>query len=90
LQNLIDDCLRKRVDAIVFTSQVQVRHLFLVASRMGCEHQLAMALQKNIVVASVGPTCTAILQQYGVAPHVVPEHPKMGHLVKALADSFPT
>jgi hypothetical protein len=23
-------------------------------------------------------------QEYGVIPHVVPEHPKMGHLVKAL------
>ena len=90
LQNLINDCLWQHVDAMAFTSQVQVRHLFLVASRMGCEHQLATTLQRDIVVASVGPTCTAVLQEYGVVPHVVPEHPKMGYLIKALADSFTT
>jgi uroporphyrinogen-III synthase len=90
LQDLVDDCLWQRVDAMAFTSQVQVRHLFLIASRMGCSHQLATALQNDVVVASVGPTCTAVLQEYGVVPHVIPEHPKMGHLIKALADSFPT
>jgi uroporphyrinogen-III synthase len=88
LQNLVDDCLWHRVDALAFTSQVQVRHLFLIASRMGREHQLAKALQTDVVVASVGPTCTSVLQEYGVVPRVIPEHPKMGHLIKALADSF--
>lgn len=88
LQNLVNDCLLHRVDAIAFTSQVQVRYLFLIASRMGCEQQLAKTLQTDIVVASVGPTCTAVLREYGVTPRVVPEHPKMGYLIKALADSF--
>ena len=88
LQHLVNDCMQRHIDAIAFTSQVQVRHLFLVASGMGCEDQLAMALQKNVVVASVGPTCTAVLQRYRVTPHVVPDHPKMGHLIKALADYF--
>jgi uroporphyrinogen-III synthase len=27
-----------------------------------------------------------VLHQYGVTPHVIPEHPKMGHLVKTLAE----
>jgi uroporphyrinogen-III synthase len=90
LQHLVDDCMQRRIDAIAFTSQVQVRHLFLVASEMGCGDRLAMALQKNVVVASVGPTCTAVLEGYKVVPHVIPDHPKMGHLMKALADYFPT
>jgi uroporphyrinogen-III synthase len=47
-----------------------------------------MALQKNVVVASVGPTCTAALHGYKVIPHVIPNHPKMGHLIKTLADYF--
>jgi uroporphyrinogen-III synthase len=90
LQHLVNDCMQHHIDAIVFTSQVQVRHLFLVASGMGCEGELAMALQRNVVVASVGPTCTAVLQKYQVIPHVIPDHPKMGHLIKALADHFTT
>ena|SRR5579859_4550978 len=88
LQRLVNECIQRHIDAVAFTSQVQVRHLFLVASDMGCADQLAMALAKNVVVASVGPTCTAVLQKYRVIPHVIPNHPKMGHLIKALADYF--
>jgi uroporphyrinogen-III synthase len=82
IQNIIDDC----VDAVVFTSQVQVRHLFLVATNLNLAAELTQALNTRTVTASVGPTCTAALESWEVMPHVVPEHPKMGHLVKALVN----
>ena len=86
LHTLIQDIIADRVDAVVFTSQVQVRHLFLVAANLNLAAELAQALNTRTVTASVGPTCTAALQNWEVTPHVVPEHPKMGHLVKALVD----
>ena len=86
LHTLIQDIIDDRVDAVVFTSQVQVRHLFLVAASLNLAAELAQALIARTVTASVGPTCTAALQNWEVMPHVVPEHPKMGHLVKALVD----
>lgn len=84
LQNLVRDIIARRVDALVFTSQIQVRHLFLVAEEMHLADELRQALKTETIVASVGPTCTGALECHGVVPHVVPEHPKMGHLVKAL------
>ena len=42
------------------------------------------ALNDRVVVGAVGPTCRAILEAYGVQPHVMPDHPKMGPLVAAL------
>lgn len=84
LKTLVNDVINGRVDALVFTSQVQVRHLFQIAEDLGQKDALASAMRNNTIVASVGPTCTGVLQQYGVPPHVEPEHPKMGHLVKAL------
>jgi len=85
LQTLVHEIIDRHVDAVVFTSQIQIRHLFLVAADIHLTQELTTALQSRTVVASVGPTCTGVLHQYGVTPHVIPEHPKMGHLVKALA-----
>ncbi len=86
LRTLVEDSIARRVDAIVFTSQVQVRHLFLIAEELHLAQELTTALQSKTVVASIGPTCTGVLQSYSVTPHVIPEHPKMGYLIKALAE----
>jgi uroporphyrinogen-III synthase len=88
LKNLVKDIIAGCIDTVVFTSQIQVRHLFLMAMELGLSAQLAETLNTQTVVASIGPTCTGALQSYGVTPHVIPEHPKMGHLVKALAEYF--
>jgi uroporphyrinogen-III synthase len=86
LRTLIQEIIDGRVDVIVFTSQVQVRHLFHVATNLNLAPLLAQALNTRTITASVGPTCTAVLQDWEVMPHVIPEHPKMGHLIKALVD----
>lgn len=88
LQGLIREILADHVDAIVFTSQIQARHLLLIAQEMGVADELKQAMNNRTIVASVGPTCTAILQQLGVMPHVEPEHPKMGHLMRTLAHYY--
>jgi len=74
------------VDAIVFTSQVQVRHLFAVADQMGVRAVLAAAMNNDVIVASVGPVCADALKDAGVTPDVQPADPKMGPLLVALAD----
>ncbi|MBX5449466.1 uroporphyrinogen-III synthase [Thermogemmatispora sp.] len=85
LSQLINDLCSGQVDALVLTSQVQVRHLFQLAEKAGQAQALTEALRQQVTVASIGPTCSEALQQYGVTPHVEPEHPRMGHLVKALS-----
>ena len=44
-----------------------------------------MARSTRVVVAAVGPTCAESLRAHGVEPDVEPVHPKMGHMVVALA-----
>jgi uroporphyrinogen-III synthase len=73
------------IDAVAFTTQVQVRNLFQVAEQMGAETRLREALASRVVVAAVGPTCAEALRAHGVEPDVEPAHPKMGHMVVALA-----
>jgi uroporphyrinogen-III synthase len=86
LRRLVQDALGGRLAALVFTSQVQVRHLFQIAAEEGRDAELLEALRARTVVASVGPVCSAALRQFGVAPHVEPEHPKMRPMMTALAD----
>jgi uroporphyrinogen-III synthase len=74
------------VDAMAFTSQVQVRNLFAVARRLGVADRLKAAMNEDIIVATVGPVCADALKEVGVTPDVQPAEPKMGPLLRALAD----
>jgi uroporphyrinogen-III synthase len=85
LEQVIDAIIRGEIDAIAFTSQVQVRHLLQVAGMRGVRDSLMDALRGRIAIASVGPTCTAALVLAGLRADVEPEHPKMGPMIAALA-----
>jgi uroporphyrinogen-III synthase len=73
-------------DVVVFTSARQVDHVMEVARAMGREEALRAALRARCVVASVGPVTSDALREAGLPVDVEPERPKMGHLVKALAE----
>jgi uroporphyrinogen-III synthase len=85
LRAFVDQLSSGAIDAVAFTTQVQVRNLFQVAEQMGAEQRLRDALAARVVVAAVGPTCAEMLREHGVEPDVEPVHPKMGHMVVALA-----
>ncbi|WP_129352079.1 uroporphyrinogen-III synthase [Sorangium cellulosum] len=68
----------------LFTSRAQVEHALLVAAEEGLVARLRERLARG-VVASIGPVCTEALRAEGIEPDFEPEHPKMGHLVKAAA-----
>jgi uroporphyrinogen-III synthase len=85
LEALVGDLIAGRAHAIAVTSQIQCRHLFGVAAVAGLADQLADALRTKVIVASIGPVCTAALAAHGVTPHVVPTQAKMGLLITALA-----
>ena len=73
----------RRVDAVVFTSAVQVKHLFAVAERMGCAAQLPRLL-RGLIVASIGPVCSRALEERGITPTFEADPPKLGPLVAGL------
>lgn len=86
LEALCRSVVKRRYDAIAFTSQVQIRHLFQIAERLGMRADLTDVLNRNTIVAAVGPTCAAALQQIGIQADVVPENPKMEHMVLCLME----
>lgn len=73
----------KRVDAVVFTSAVQIQNLHAVAQQSGVADRLT-ALLNRCVIASVGPVCSNALAKFGVKPTFEASPPKLGPLVEGL------
>jgi uroporphyrinogen-III synthase len=83
LERLIDALARSAVDAVLFTSAVQVRHLFAVAEHMSRAAELP-ALLRGLIVASIGPVCSRALEERGITPTFEADPPKLGPLVAGL------
>jgi len=86
LHSAIEKILKGDVDVALFTNGAQVDHLFQVASYDKADGILRQAFEK-IVVASIGPVCTQVLEQFAVRPDIEPVHPKMGALIAEVAAS---
>lgn len=84
LERLAELILAGALDAVAFTTQAQVRHLFSVVEP-GRRAALAEALDRRVVTAAVGPTCAEALRARGVREPVVPANPKLRPLFAALA-----
>jgi uroporphyrinogen-III synthase len=74
-------------DVVIFTTSIQLVHLLEVAGQTGRASEVRQALRDDLVVASVGPVMNAALADYGIAPDIVPAHPKMGSLIREAAES---
>jgi uroporphyrinogen-III synthase len=85
LMAAVETLARGEADVVLFTSAQQVEHLFAVAGRMGREAALAQALREQVLLASIGPVTSEALVARGLSADLAPEHPKMGHLVQAIA-----
>ena len=60
-------------------------HAAQVAAEMGLAGEFASALGRA-VVASIGPTTSETLRENGIRVDLEPSHPKMGFLVKEVAE----
>lgn len=85
LKNAVTAIIQKEVDIVLFTSSIQLHHLLQIAEEMNARAKTIHSLNE-IVVASIGPTTSETLKNYGIAVDMEPSHPKMGFLVKEAAD----
>lgn len=70
------------IDVVLFTTAVQASHLFRIADEDGIDIRPAF---QRALVASIGPTTTEALEEFGIRPDLEPTHPKMGFLVSETA-----
>lgn len=85
LQVAVSKLAAGEIDVVLFTTGVQVAHLFQIAAEMKLEEPMRLGIGRA-VVASIGPTTSEVLQLRGIRMDLEPTHPKMGFLVKEAAE----
>jgi len=73
-----------KFDVVLFTTAIQVNHLFQVAAEMNQEKAVRSALS-HVLIASIGPSTSERLREFGLMADIEPTHPKMGFLVNETA-----
>jgi len=85
LRQAIASIIKGDVHVALFTTGVQVVHLFRIAGEMHLSADLRKAFER-ILVASIGPSTSEALRNNGISVDLEPTHPKMGVLVKETAE----
>lgn len=81
LESAVRRAIAGEFDVLMVTSAQQVRHAVQVAERLGCRDDFLAAIRK-CVLASIGPTSSETLREFGLEADFEPSHPKMGSLVR--------
>jgi uroporphyrinogen-III synthase len=85
LRNAIQALSANKIDVAMFTSSVQIHHLFQFAEEMQLRDAVLAGLHRAFV-ASIGPTTSGTLRDFNVQVDMEASHPKMGFLVKEAAE----
>ena len=88
LRGAVRSVVGGEVGVAIFTTGMQVVHLFQVAASLQQEEALREGLGRA-VVASIGPTTSEELRQWRLSIDLEASHPKMGFLVREAAERGP-
>ena len=85
LKQALEALIHGEVEVVLFTSRVQYFHAAQIAQEMGIENEFHRALERA-VIASIGPVASEALRKAGVSVDFEPSHPRMGFLIKEVAE----
>jgi len=85
LKSAVTAICRNEIDVVMFTTSVQVVHLYQIAREMRLEDHMQAGLARS-VVASIGPTTSEELRRHGLAPDLEASRGKFGILVREAAE----
>jgi uroporphyrinogen-III synthase len=83
--HLVERAVAGTLDAVTFTSQPAVRHLFRIAEGAGHGEALRAAFDDGLLAACVGPVCAEAAREEGIASPVWPEPNRLPMLVRQVA-----
>ena len=78
----------KYVDIVLFTTAVQVIHLFQVAKEMANAGPMLLGLKSSLIL-SIGPSTSEELRRHGLEPDFEPSHPTIQSLLREAIEQLP-
>ena len=85
LRHAVSAIAEGRVDVVLFTTGVQLVHLWQIVQEMQREQDVRRGL-RHAVVVSIGPTTSEELHRRNLSADLEPSHPKIGVLVREAAE----
>ena len=82
---LVEQACSGVLDAVTFTSQPALHHLFRIAEDIGAAAQLRSALNTSVLPVCIGPVCGEAARDEGLSRPVWPEPPRLPAMVRLLA-----
>src|SRR5580700_1882071 len=71
LREAVHRIAQGHADVALFTTSIQIPHLFRIATEEGLLEPMQQALHR-MVIASIGPTTTETLEEFGLQPDTTP------------------
>jgi uroporphyrinogen-III synthase len=85
---LLDALVDRQLDAVTVTSSPALTNLFALAADRSDADAVRAALATEVVVACVGPVCSASARKAGITRVVEPDRFRLGAMVKRLTDAL--
>lgn len=76
------------VDAVCFTTAVQVRYFYQFVKQIGYDSEITESLNNRVLAAAVGKVTAEALKEEGVKRVLVPESERMGAMIVDLSNYF--
>lgn len=87
IYELIDDILKRDIDAIMFTSPLTVKNLVKIAKKEGKEEIINILQNKEVLVAAIGPITKKVLDAYEIDP-IMPDVYTFKDMLDRLQEEF--
>jgi uroporphyrinogen-III synthase len=88
VETLCQELMAGSVDAVCFTTAVQVHSLFEYASKKGYLSEIKTAFMNKAIATAVGKVTAEALREEEISRIVVPEHERMGAMIIELVHYF--
>lgn len=88
LASIMNELIQREVDAVCFTTRVQVGYLFDYAREHGREEEVKSVFEQDVLAAAVGKVTAEALRDRGISRIIVPEKERMGALIVEIAHYY--
>ena len=87
-ERLVEAMCAGTVDAVTFTSQPAVHHLFRIAEGLGRAEALRVACNEALLPVCVGPVCADAARAEGITRPQWPDPPRLAAMVRLVASAL--
>lgn len=88
VQKLCTEIISHEVDAVCFTTAIQVRSLFSYAKEQHCLEEVISSFKEQVLAVAVGKVTAEVLTEEGVERWLAPQNERMGAMIMELSHYY--